>query len=103
MEAVIDPFLFEAMPCARLPALTYGVAPAPDLFIEWHWGPDFTSNTSPFQGVQDVYDVVRIPVEGWRTDQRLIEIHSVVTDHADSLAAATRKSGNAVPPLSTST
>jgi hypothetical protein len=54
-HAVVDPFLFEATPCAPLPQLVYGVADPPTLLLEWHWGPDFASLTSPFRGVVDAF------------------------------------------------
>jgi hypothetical protein len=82
---LVDPFLFEATPCAPLPILAHGVAEPPNLIVEWPWGPNFANFSSPFRGVVDVYNTVSVPIEGAGRGSGYV-VHWAVTDPRDAVA-----------------
>jgi hypothetical protein len=90
VRPAVDPFIFEAMPCASLPTLAYGVADVPNLLIEWYGGPNFANHTSPFQGLADVFVTVRVPFDGADMNDR-VKIHWAIQDPADAIAPAVRR------------
>ena len=61
--AVVDPFLFAAMPCAPLPRLALGVVSAPHLLVEVASGPNLIARTSPFRGIDDLSVTFIAPVQ----------------------------------------
>jgi hypothetical protein len=88
---VVDPFLFEATPCAPLPGLVYGLAEAPRLLVEWYWGQNFAGTTSPFRGTDDVFETIGVPVElAGRPDERII-VAWALPDPREALAPPTRR------------
>jgi hypothetical protein len=82
---LVDPFVFEATPCASLPLLAHGRAQPPNLIVEWPWGPNFANYSSPFRGVVDVYNTVSVPMEGAGGDGGFV-VHWAVTDPRDAVA-----------------
>jgi hypothetical protein len=82
---LVDPFVFEATPCASLPVLARGIAQPPNLIVEWPWGPNFANYSSPFRGVVDVYNTVSVPMDGAGEGGGFV-VHWVVTDPRDALA-----------------
>jgi hypothetical protein len=60
--AYISPNVAMYFPCAELPHLDDGVAQAPNLLVVWHEADSPLDYTlSPFAGVLDLYELVRIP------------------------------------------
>ena len=88
--ALVDPFVFEATPCARLPAIAHGVAQPPNLIVEWPRGPNFANYSSPFRGVVDALDTVSVPMEGLAGGGGLV-VHWVVTDPRDAVAPVSQR------------
>jgi hypothetical protein len=74
VRTLVTPYLFEGVPCATLPALRYGVAGGPELIVEGDLWPAATGYASPFAGVSDAYDVMRLPVANWDTNRGLISV-----------------------------
>jgi hypothetical protein len=91
--ALVDPFVFEATPCARLPAIAHGVAQAPNLIVEWPRGPNFANYSSPFRGVVDALDTVSVPMEGLAGGGGLV-VHWVITHPRDAVAPMSQRSVN---------
>lgn len=86
--SLVSPFLFEAMPCARLPTLRYGVAQPPSLLVDFSpytiLGP-----TSLFHGIEQVLDVVRIPLEA-SSRRKYIYVYWVRPHPRDAVAPVRR-------------
>ena len=91
--ALVDPFVFEATPCARLPAIAHGVAQAPNLIVEWPRGPNFANYSSPFRGVVDALDTVSVPMEGLAGGGGLV-VHWVIAHPRDAVAPMSQRSVN---------
>jgi hypothetical protein len=89
-RALVDPFLLEATPCARLPRLNYGVVETPRLLIQWFWGPANDRPTSPFLATLDLFDLVHVPVEAWRGNRAQIRMQWALPDPRDAIAPTTR-------------
>lgn len=90
-HALVDPFLFEATPCARPPVLRYGVAQTPSLLFEWHWGPSHDALTSPFLATGDLFWVVRVPIEDWAGDRQQVRVEWALVDPRDAIASPARR------------
>jgi hypothetical protein len=91
VRPAIDPFYFEATPCAKLPILSHGVADAPQLMVEWIWGPNLVSRSSPFAGIADAYTTFGVPVEFQGRTEDTIVVHWAVDDVRESIAPPTRR------------
>ena len=63
----------------------------PGLLVEWYWGANYATFTSPFRGAADVFHLVRVPVEGRDGDRERIVVHWPFTDPGDLFAAPTRR------------
>jgi hypothetical protein len=85
--SLVSPYLFEAMPCARLPRLAYGVAATPDVLVDWVAVPALTNFSSPFQGLPDVLDLMRLPVRS-RFDRGSVYVYVVRPNRRDAIAPA---------------
>jgi hypothetical protein len=88
-RTLVSPFLFEAMPCATLPALSYGVAETPQMLVDWVPVPSLTNPTSPWAGLPEVFELVRIPVTS-PVDRGPIFVYTVRVDPRDAVAPARR-------------
>jgi hypothetical protein len=91
VQPAVDPFYFEAMPCARLPTLAYGLADPPQLFVEWIWGPNLFARSSPFGGAADTFLTFSVPVERQGRSEDAIVVHWAVSDPRESVAPASRR------------
>jgi hypothetical protein len=91
-RSLVDPFLFEATPCADLPTLTLGVADVPSLQLEWHLAFGFEA-TSPFRGVTDLFDTLNVPLENWNYHLWFMMVNWVLDDPRDAVAPARHTSG----------
>ena len=89
-RSLVSPFLFEAMPCASLPSLAYGVAAPPEVLVEYDPGPPLTAPTSPFVGLSEVFDVDRFPVRS-PVDRGALFVYRVRPDPRDAVAPATER------------
>jgi hypothetical protein len=89
-RSLVSPFLFEAMPCAKLPSLAYGVATPPKVMVEYDPGPPLTAPTSPFVGLSEVFDVDRLPVSS-PVDRGALFVYRVRPDPRDAVAPATER------------
>jgi hypothetical protein len=82
--ALVSPFVFEAMPCATLPRLAYGVAQAPDLFVDFTPGRTLKEWTL-YYGIGDAFNLLRVPlVQSSRL--KYITIYWVKPDPRDAIA-----------------
>jgi hypothetical protein len=88
-QTLVSPFLFEAMPCAALPPLSYGVAGSPAMLVDWAQVLSLTNPTSPWAGLPDVLELDRIPVSS-AVDHGPIFVYKVRVDPRDALAPARR-------------
>jgi hypothetical protein len=88
-RTLVSPFLFEAMPCATLPSLVYGVADSPDLLVDWVRVPSLTNPSSPWAGLSELLELDRIPVSS-EVDRGPIFVYKVRTDPRDAVAPARR-------------
>jgi len=88
-RTLVSPFLFEAMPCTRLPELAYGVATTPNVLVDWVPVPSLTNTTSPWAGISEVFDLDRIPVTT-TVDRGPLFVYTVRPDARDAVAPATR-------------
>ena len=61
LKTLSSPYLFEALPCATLPRLEFGVAEPPKLLIDGG-PPPLTIATSPFRGIPNMFTVWKAPV-----------------------------------------
>jgi hypothetical protein len=86
---LVSPFLFEAMPCATLPALSYGVAEGPRMLVDWVPVPSLTNATSPWAGLSEVLELERVPVKS-PVDRGPIFVYTVRVDPRDAVAPARR-------------
>jgi hypothetical protein len=92
-KTLVTPYLLEGVPCVTIPPLDYGVAGVPDLIVEGDLWPAAVGGASPFAGVADVYDLLRVPVANWPSDRGLLYVYWVVGDRRDAVAPATRRVG----------
>jgi len=90
-RTLVTPYLLEGIPCVALPPLRYGVAGSPDLIVEGDLWPAAVGGSSPFAGVADVYDLLRVPVESWDSNRGSIYVYWVVSDPRDAVAPAARR------------
>jgi hypothetical protein len=90
-RAAVDPFLFEGTPCASLPTLAYGVAQTPRVLVEAEWGVSFAGNSSPFRGLDNVYETWSVPVALDGRDHRRIVIRWALADPQEALAPPGRR------------
>jgi hypothetical protein len=88
-RTLVSPFLFEAMPCATLPSLAYGVAERPHLLVDWVPVPSLTNPTSPWAGLSEVFDLERMQVKS-PVDRGPIFVYTVRVDPRDAVAQARR-------------
>jgi hypothetical protein len=86
----VSPYLFEAFPCAKLPALKFGAAEAPSLLVDWVAGPTLTHTTGPFVGLPNIFDLVRVPVIARDVAREEVQVYFVHTDPQDVLAPIER-------------
>jgi hypothetical protein len=94
IKTLSSPYLFEALPCARLPRLELGVAEPPNLLIDGG-PPPLTIVTSPFIGITDMYTVWKTPVvsrsgRGTSYPWDTVSAYWVVADPRDAIAPAVR-------------
>jgi arabinosyltransferase B/arabinosyltransferase C len=87
VRTLVTPYLFEAVPCATLPGLRYGVANPPRLMIEGDLYGPLSVGTSPFVGISDVFEVLRVPLENWDRRRGDVFVYWVL-----------RRAGNAAAP-----
>jgi hypothetical protein len=96
VRPLASPYLYEALPCAGLPRLAYGVAEPPNLLID-RGEPSLTGSASPFRGVTDAFDVWRAPLETWESGRGSVYVWGTVSvywalpDRRDALAPTTRR------------
>jgi hypothetical protein len=92
VQPLVSPFLYAGVPCASTPHLTFGVASAPDVLMDWnHDGWTALGNwSSPFLGLADVFDVRRVPIDNRRDGRAEIQVHWVRLDPRDAIAPAKR-------------
>jgi hypothetical protein len=88
-RTLVSPFLFEGMPCARLPSLSYGVAAIPNMLVDWVPVPSLTNPTSPWAGLAEVLNLERVPVRS-SVDRGPIFVYTVRVDPRDAVAPARR-------------
>jgi hypothetical protein len=86
-RSLVSPFLFQAMPCAALPALAEGLAEPPDFLVDFDPAPPLTAPTSPFVGLLEIFDLERLPVRS-HVDRGSLFVYRVRTDSRDAVALA---------------
>jgi hypothetical protein len=89
VRTLVSPFLFEAMPCAKLPSLAYGIAERPHVLVDWVPVPSLTNPTSPWVGLSQVFELERMPVKS-PVDRGPIFVYTVRVDPRDAVAPARR-------------
>jgi arabinosyltransferase B/arabinosyltransferase C len=91
VSTLVTPYLLEGFPCVKLPPLEYGVAGVPDLIVEGDLWDPAVGGWSPFAGVTDVYDVVRVPIENWDFGRGGLYVYWVVRRPSDVPSIPTRR------------
>ena len=90
-HTLVTPYLFEAVPCATLPPLAYGVAGVPELVLEGDLWPAATGNSSPWAGLGDIFDVTRVPLDRWDTDRGLLYAYWIDGNPGETVVEPTRQ------------
>jgi hypothetical protein len=95
LKTLSSPYIFEALPCATLPRLQFGVAEPPNLLLDGG-PPPLTIPASPFRGTTDMFTVWKAPVEsqsdgGSPYPWEMVSAYWVVPDPRDAIAPMTRR------------
>jgi hypothetical protein len=90
-RSLVSPYLFEAMPCARLTRLAYGVAEVPEVLIDWVPIPSLTNFSSPVIGISNILELDRIPVRS-SVDRGPVYVYDVRVDSRDAVATPDEES-----------
>jgi len=86
-RALVSPYLFEAIPCAKPMRLAYGVAEQPSILVDRGANPPLTNFSSPVLGLPDVMELQRLPVRS-TVDRGPIYVYVVRPDSRDAIAPA---------------
>jgi len=84
-RALVSPYLFEAIPCAKPMRLAYGVAEQPSILVDRAANPPLTNFSSPVLGLPDVMELRRLQVRSI-VDRGPIYVYVVRPDSRDAIA-----------------
>jgi hypothetical protein len=91
VRSLVSPYLFAALPCAKLPPLAFGAAGVPSILVDWIAPPSATHVTGPFVGLSDLFEIVRLPVHAPDRTREQVQVYWVRLDPRDAIAPATRR------------